>query len=240
MGRLADLQNAPIKPTIHRVRYTEPEWELLAQAMFAELAAGHVHLGLSIVQLANQAQKNQPKVLLGDSYDPSGQVAWDARNFTAVVQLMPAMRYMHKIMMSHKEAADLFKVSSDESKAQAKRIQELEAEVAVMKARPPSFEHFAPEDIVAEAAFIQAQQAERLEKAAAGLKAEMAKVGELVSDSKRQVSSEVKSFLDAAVATLSDAMRDNRPKPVVPTVLTVATARSKNNGSHHKKALQRR
>jgi hypothetical protein len=243
MGLLTDLQNAASKTaptTIQRIRYSDPEWELIARAMLAEMLADPSNIGLSVVQLANQAQRNQLKILLGDSYDPHGSVKWSSRNFTAVAQVLPAIRHLHKILHSLHETSDLFKVSSDENGTQAKRITFLEGEVARLKERRPSFEDFSPEDIIAEAAFIQAQQADRLEKAAAGLKTEIAKVGELVSDSKKQISGDVKTLLDVAVESLSAAIKETRPKPVVPPVLTSSPRNGNGNGVHHKKSLQRR
>jgi DNA anti-recombination protein RmuC len=66
------------------VWYTPEMWKLLAEAILLERDSKAENLEISLVQLANQAQKNQLKHLLGEDY---GRAEWPVRNFTANVQL---------------------------------------------------------------------------------------------------------------------------------------------------------
>lgn len=166
MPRLLELQDSVkgVKPKRTVVRYSEEEWRLLGQAMWLEWSSPSVSMSTTIVQLANLAQKNQLKFLLGS--DVESGVQWPVRRFTAVVQLQPAVEHMFRLVKSVQDNETLFLTASDDNTKLQKQLKELETKVLEFQSRRPSLSEFSQADIVAEAASIQASQAERMERVA--------------------------------------------------------------------------
>lgn len=231
MTRLSDLQAAAhTGPKRTKVRYTEPMWELLAQAMVAELLADSRNLGLNIIHLANQAQKNQTKVLLGEDYgNPS--VSWPTRHFTAIVQLLTVQRLMHKQFLDMQEHADVLQVASEENKAHLKRIKELEELTVLLKGKKADLSDFPEEEIVAEAAFIQAQKATKIEKAAEQISGALSELKTLIQQTKTDTSRNIVEQADELQKTFRTAF-DGLTKAVVPVPQAAPKAVQRH---HHKR-----
>jgi len=106
------------------VWYTPEMWKLLAEAILLERDSKALNLEISLVQLANQAQKNQLKHLLGDDF---GISEWPVRNFTANVQLRQVITIIHQITELEREKALNNQQKITDLEEQLKRTKEEQA-----------------------------------------------------------------------------------------------------------------
>lgn len=206
-SRMIELQDSAAahtqaEPKRSRVRYSQAEWELLAKATLVELSSDHQNWSLSMPALINQAQRNQQRVLLGEHY---GVAEWSERHFTANDQCRPVMQYLHKFLEAADEAVkahhnatrtndELLEVASNENKQLQAKVTALEKQVATLteqltqaKTRKPDIREFSETDILSEAAFIQAERAERAERAATRTEQAMSKIEAMIASVKTEL-----------------------------------------------------
>ena len=222
--RLTDLQTAATKkpPKRNIILYSDAEWHLLAVAMFAEWTASPDNLGLSVVQIANLAQTNQTKILLEGEPDP--HVQWPKRHFTANNQLIQALTKIYNFINDKRRIDELFQKSNMENGNLKVQITHLKEELDALKAKKPALSDFAPADIIAEAAFIQAAQADAIVKSTGALTKSLDEVKDLLRnqfDSIVETNSEVKSQASSIVTSLNTQFQElknlfNRPVTPAP------------------------
>lgn len=160
---IRDLQDSA-KPKRQVIRYTDLEWHYLACAVHAEWFQTSVNnLTKSLVQIVNQAQDNQTGLL---------PQPWPKRKFTAVIQLMPAIKELY-VLLDTSHLSGRIKKLEAANMAQLTEINNLKK---LQIPRTPSLQDFKPEEIIAEAALLQAAQAEAAFKANSELKQDLSKV----------------------------------------------------------------
>ena len=225
-ARLVELQSAATKkpPKRNIIRYSDAEWHLLAQAMFAEWTASPDNLGLSVVQIANLAQTNQTKILLEDEPDP--HVQWPKRHFTANNQLVHALTEIYNFINDKRRIEELFQKSNMDNGNLKVQVSQLKAELDALKAKKPALSDFPPADIIAEAAFIQASQAESFVKATASLHKSLDDIKTLIQvqqEAATESTAEIKTQTNTVISSLNSQFQDVKnllsrysPKPQSP------------------------
>jgi len=227
--KLTDLQNSVTeKPKRIMIRYSESEWEILAKAILAEWSASPHNLGLSMIQIANQAQENQKTILLDGESDP--HVQWPTRHFTAVIQIMPALNKMFKIIEDQKMVQSLFNSASDENRQLRTKIAQIEKELTALKEKKSTLSDFADAEIIAEASFIQANHSEQIFKASTTINKNLEDIKKALSDGNIKISSSVSESKEDMKGYISNLFSDfnkllkftvykkNTPVPSQPTI----------------------
>jgi len=194
-------------PKRSMIRYSDLEWELLAKAMWAEWTATPANLGLSIVQIANQAQITQKAILLCGETDPT--VQWPQRHFTAVSQLTQAMSKISKLISDQRLSEQLLTQASNECTQLRLKLQEAQQHASNLENKKVTLADFPPADILTEAAIIQAEQAAQVLQATQTLNKTLEGLRELVTQSHNNtVGTVTKAITEAQASMASKAEQD--------------------------------